>query len=176
MGNGCTLPGRNGEMKHSILSQKELEGLRRRIDVAIESLPLNYDELVPTEGFRSRREAIEHAMGKRGYRKITPLEYAIALQNQNLSIFIWVKTNSHCINEYENDSLSESVATEALVKMRTIHENDRDSKMIHVAGIQSASLENKSKRGYSQDEIETLVSNDVVCESIKANLYGSPVR
>jgi hypothetical protein len=64
-----------------------------RIDQAIQHLPPYIDCILDMDNCKNRAEAIEKAMKSRGYRKITPEEYAVALETNQENIFIWKRIN-----------------------------------------------------------------------------------
>ena len=82
-------------------SNEYLQILKLRIDDAIEFLPNYIDDIININGFESRGSAIEHAMRLKGFRKITPIEYAEALEKTDENVFIWKKIPN---NNFQNTS------------------------------------------------------------------------
>ena len=170
MGAVCVSSLRNKSNRHIGSSGETLESLRERIEIAIESLPLNYDDIIPTEGFISRGAAIEQVMRQRGYRKITPEEYAALLQKGDQSVYIWTK-----INPREDRNLPDEDGT----KIRSAASIDTETLAIMRNGsgreISSITLSSSYNAVTADEESKTLAMNDLdqAESSMKARAHDS---
>ncbi len=80
------------------------------------------------EGFSSKRKAVEEAMLKRGYRKITPSEYKEALSKPNESIFLWHRVDGLDYREEPNPVNTSDL--NLLLNYTTSFSNLRDNSMV----------------------------------------------